>query len=177
MRKAGFTTIELVMVIMLIGVLAVYATSRLGGREGFSESVYQARLVSILRNMQTRAMFDTRSGFCFQVNFNQGTGAFGPPSLDYSTGNEAATCATSINETLPFNNFVTQAELTQEGLSISASESGFGIDFLQFNSLGKPVGGAANCFFGCTVDFLRSGQTVGTVCIEAEGYIHEGSCG
>ncbi|MBL4631847.1 MAG: prepilin-type N-terminal cleavage/methylation domain-containing protein, partial [Paraglaciecola sp.] len=84
LRHQGFTLIELIVVIILISVLSVSAYSRFSGTSGFSEYTYQARLISALRNMQTRAMHDNRDGYCFKINFNTSTAAFGPPTLRYT---------------------------------------------------------------------------------------------
>ena len=65
-NTGGFSLVELITVITLIGILAVVAGARLQTRQGYSEYAYQDRLVSALRNMQTRAMQDTRDGFAFR---------------------------------------------------------------------------------------------------------------
>jgi MSHA pilin protein MshC len=173
-KSTGFTLVELVTVIILISILSVSVFSRFSGTSGFSEYTYQARLISALRNMQTRAMHDTRDGYCFQINFDSATPAFGPPTLSYTTGASADTCQTSID----FNNadyLATSAtEMTVDGVSLSTLSSSTppSFSFIAFNSLGQPVAatGELTCSSQCKI--ILTGESAVSVCIESQGYIH-----
>ncbi|GAB3027338.1 prepilin-type N-terminal cleavage/methylation domain-containing protein [Bowmanella dokdonensis] len=171
MKTAGFTLLELIVVIILIGVLAVTAYSRFQGKDGVVEYAYQARLVSALRNMQTRAMQDTRPGYCFLINLNAGD--FGPPSLAYdtTTGNPPLTCGTSIDFSTPDYLRTDAGELTGEGLVLLAP-----VNHVGFDDMGRPVdnSGASICQNQCQLTI--QGSVSVPVCIETEGYIHAASC-
>lgn len=167
-KKQGFTLLELVLVMILIGTLSVYVFSRIGGTSGFAEYTYQAKLISALRNMQTRAMHDNRDGYCFKIILDTTTPAFGPPTLTYApVGDTAATCGSTID----FNNadyLTTSAtEMSNESLSLSTSPSFSHIDF---DDLGRPINDATSCATTCQITF--SGESTVSVCIESEGYIY-----
>lgn len=174
-KKAnGFSLVELITVVILIGVLAVVAGTRLQTRKGYTEYAYQDRIVSALRNMQIRAMQDTRSGFCFQINFSYGSAsAYGPPSLDYSAGNGPATCGTGISASAPDFLAVQSSELSDESLTLSSADgSSTNFSYIRFDGLGKPINGVSNCTTGTPCKVTVSGESSVDVCIESQGYIH-----
>jgi MSHA pilin protein MshC len=174
----GFTLIELIVVILLLGILAVSIGSRFDSG-GYGEYTYQARLISALRNMQQRAMQDTRVGYCFQMNFDSASPAFGPPALRYladTSAERAATCSATIDYTGPEYMRTTPTEMAKEGVVMKTQTSASNaFTWLGFDSLGRPLTneGIANtnsCQSGCVVQF--NGEQRVSVCIEAEGYIH-----
>ncbi|GGF82896.1 type II secretion system protein [Alteromonas lipolytica] len=173
----GFTLVELITVIVLIGILAVVAGTRLQTRQGYSEYAYQDRLVSALRNMQTRAMQDTRSGFCFRLNFVYGANStYGPPSLNYSPGNGAATCAAGIAANAPAYLSTLSTELSDESITLSSSDgANLNFSFMGFDALGRPYNDLDNspdCDTGSPCRITFTGETSVAVCVEEEGYIH-----
>ena len=66
MRSSGFTLIELVAIIILLGVLTATVGPRFVGRSGFAEYALRDQIISILRFTQQRAMYD-HSGNCYSV--------------------------------------------------------------------------------------------------------------
>ncbi|MGS2721191.1 prepilin-type N-terminal cleavage/methylation domain-containing protein [Paraglaciecola aestuariivivens] len=167
-RHAGFTLVELIIVIILIGVLAVSAFSRFSGTSGFVEYTYQARLISALRNMQTRAMFDNRANFCFKLIFDQSTPAFGPPVLNYApVGNAADTCGNSIDFSNPDYLATSSTEMTSEGVAITTTPS---FNWVNFDNLGRPSIDSSDCSGTCKITL--SGESAVSVCIEPQGFIH-----
>ena len=171
-KKKGFTLVELITVIILISVLSVSVFSRFSGTSGFAEYTYQAKLISGLRNMQTRAMHDTRNDYCFQINFDSTTPAFGPPTLNYvsdTASDKEATCETDIEFGNPEYLTTNATEMTDAGVSLSTLPS---FNFISFNSLGQPIDatGELTCSGQCKI-VLTDEQAV-SVCIESQGYIH-----
>lgn len=170
--QRGFSLVELITVLILVGILSVVAVARFSGSDGFAEYTYQNRLISALRNMQQRAMHDSRAGFCFQINLVSGstTPAFGPPSLNFTSGNQANTCAASIDLASDF--LATNAsEISRQGLTLTATDSGtMPLAYIGFNGLGQPVTNVANCDAGCQVTF--AGTASASVCVASQGYVY-----
>lgn len=176
---------------LIISVLVVFAIPRFSGSSGYDEFAYQARLISTLRHMQTRALNDTRANYCFQVNFDNANDAFGPPTLKYAAaaGNPARTCSTAIdvdgllatNERAKYQHlFALSSELQTDNVNLEALNSlGASIVSIGFDHFGRPLtsdAGNDNCAQGCTIRFSTV-VTSAQVCVESEGYIHAGECG
>jgi MSHA pilin protein MshC len=71
----GFSLVELVTVIILLGVLSVTVIPLFSSRDGYSEYAVRDQLISAFRYAQQRAMYD-QGGDCYQFYFD-GDG-FGP---------------------------------------------------------------------------------------------------
>lgn len=63
----GFTLIELIVVIIVIGVLSVTVLPKFFSSKGYQEYTYQAQIISALRNIQLRAMQQSHTVNCHQV--------------------------------------------------------------------------------------------------------------
>lgn len=63
-KQTGFTLIELVATIILIGVLSVTVLPKFSDRSGAAEYALRDQLVSLTQHAQQRAMFD-HSGACY----------------------------------------------------------------------------------------------------------------
>jgi MSHA pilin protein MshC len=159
----------LIIVIILISILSVSVFSRFTGTSSYSEYTYQARLVSGLRNMQTRAMHDTRVDYCFQINLDNLPPAFGPPALNYTTGAAADTCLSSIDFTNASYLTTSATEMTEAEVNLSTLPN---FSFIAFNSLGQPVDAAGKLTCEPQCKITLTGEAAVSVCIESEGYIH-----
>jgi len=62
----GFTLIELVATIVLLGILAVNVAPKFTGRSGMAEYALRDQIISTIRFAQQRAMYD-HSGNCYTV--------------------------------------------------------------------------------------------------------------
>ncbi|MFC6441201.1 type II secretion system protein [Bowmanella sp. JS7-9] len=171
LRSAGFTLLELVVVMLIVGILAIGAAARFQDKDGFSEVALQKRMLSALRAVQQQAMQNTLNNPCYLFVFDNTNGQFGPANPN--------TCSTSVDFTQPAYLRTEAGELQAEGISLSVIDNGSGsITAVRFNQLGQPVqadGNARICSAFCTVNL--TGESTQQVCIESEGFVHTGVCG
>jgi MSHA pilin protein MshC len=169
--QRGFSLLELIIMIVLLGILAVTIGSRFNGTRGFAEFAYQSKLVSSLRTMQTRGMQDTRRGFCFKLNFTTLPSAFGPPTTQYNTSDSSASCANTVDYGLANSLSTSATEMLEQNITISSVlDATTAITAIGFDNLGRPLTSANNCSSGCRIEL--SGEQVVAVCVEAQGFIH-----
>ena len=147
-RRAGFTLIELVVVMSLIGILAVAALPRLYNRVTFDARGFYDSVLSLNRYAQKIAIAQHRN---VTVNVNSGAGTvsacFGPPGCA-AIPNPATQAAYSLS--------------TPSGVTLTTTAATF-----NFDAAGRPVPDAA-VVIGVVGDGLTRNVT-----IEREtGYVH-----
>lgn len=177
MRKTstGFTLVELIIVIVLLGIVSATALPKLFGSAGTDEITAQDQMISVLRRMQIQAMQQTNTAaFCHQLILTQTQLGF-PNVLpcDPIETNTQLTAAANQNSGLQFM----RPANSSLGLSLfnTASPTGGTIQTLpflfRFNSLGQPVTNAgALISSGLRIEI--TGVVTYRICIEREGYIH-----
>jgi MSHA pilin protein MshC len=171
--QRGFTLVELITVVTLLGILALSVIPRFMGSSGFAEYTLQKRLLASLRNSQLKAMHDTRGEFCYRTNFVTGSdtsAAFGPSTKSYLSGQELASCETNIDDTSPEFLRTSSGEINAQGVSFSAQDDTTAITYVQFGSFGRASTSAGSCANGCTLTF--TGQSLAKICIADEGYVY-----
>lgn len=152
--QTGFTLIELVVTIIIIGVLAVTILPRFSGSDGYEEYSYRTQAVSILRNAQLRAMNqsanacnsilidNTRLGIPDNANCTGFTSDFGDRDNDFTRLTELTTANTGVTiSTLAPSNLIT------------------------FDQMGRP-----SCGNSCAIDI--TGNETLRILIEPQGFIH-----
>ncbi|KDM92798.1 prepilin-type N-terminal cleavage/methylation domain-containing protein [Photobacterium galatheae] len=157
-RQRGFTLIELILVIILLGVLSMTAASRLIGRSSFDAYLARDQAVSLARQIQLRAMSNqTPQGTldpCLSLRVQ--SNHFGP-----------ATCAAT---TYSGRALITSAD----GVTIGGTIQGD----IQFDLLGRPYQLDSHgsktllCVTGCQITFISRNTQSASLCINREGYIH-----
>ncbi len=157
-RTLGFTLIELIVIILLLGILSAYAASRYSGTSGFSSVTTQSEVLASLRLTQNRAM--QRTDLCnrWLVSNNQ--------AQQVSPSVSAGACTTSLLSPATDSSFV-DAAANDITLTLTNNDGSY---FLDFDSLGR----ATQCLTAnCTVTLnnLQSGESR-QVCINSEGYIY-----
>ena len=147
-RAAGFTLVELVIVIIILGILSVTVAPKFFSSKGFSEYAYRADVIAKLRLIQTRAMQQVNV-LCHRVNITED-----------KLGK--VTCGT-------LSEFSDQSI---QRATVVAIESGDNVTFspvgltFTFDHLGRPQ----DCNNPC--DITITGEQSLVVRIENEGYIH-----
>jgi MSHA pilin protein MshC len=159
-HSQGFTLVELVTVLIIIGILATYALVKFDGTQGYEAYNYQARLISALRLTQQRAMqqTDSSAGFCHQIvleakrygipdRTNCAVTSFPSNWQPSKTGDVVAS-----NHQVTFNLY---------NKSVPA--------IIGFDAMGRPTQDCATN--GCAIEITEPTVTVFVV-IEPEGFIH-----
>ncbi|KFZ31179.1 hypothetical protein IDSA_00115 [Pseudidiomarina salinarum] len=162
-KAKGFTIIELVVVMVIIGILAVSAAPVFLGRDGVDEYLFQARLQSVLRLQQQRAMQDTINCYAVRIESNR-----------FAAVDDCN--ASSISDPLTDPGSGIAADEAQDaGVTLSSSAASVPYN-IPFNALGCPVAAPADCEAGVNHQITLSGQSALQVCVTNQGYVTTGSC-
>lgn len=148
----GFTLIELIIVIIILGILSVTVVPKFFTSKGFSEYAYRTDVIAKLRLIQTKAMqqtdFDAR--FCHRVLVN--TKKLGAPE----------DCDASPNFSNQWQDSATRLQIdTNDNITFSTNIVD---NTFTFDSMGRPS--CSSCIIT-----ISGAQSV-SVKIEPEGYIH-----
>lgn len=154
-KTMGFTLVELIVVIILIGILSTTVIPKLFSSNGFEEYTYRNELITKLRAIQLRAMQQTSSAVCNRVVITPDQTQIGLLATDTDQSNN---CHISK----------WHSETTHVSIDSDHSVSFTSADLDQiffFNHLGKPD----DCDAPCQIKIVGS-ETL-TIQIETEGYI------
>jgi len=156
-RQLGFTLIELIMVIVMLGVLAVVAAPRIFNSNDFNARGFHDETLALLRYAQKVAIAQRRT-VC--VSFPTDHSA----SLTLASAPATFDCATSVALRGPTSD---AASITaKSGVTYSAPPSAF-----NFDGLGQPISSAGVAMATQTIQVNNAAKliTVETV----TGYVHE----
>lgn len=157
-RQCGFTLIELILVIILLGILGMTAASRLIGRSSFDAYLTRDQAVSLARQIQLRAMSN---------NTPQGTQ---DPCLSLIVQPDRFGPATCADTTYSGRALTTQ----EDGVTVSGTTQGE----IRFDLLGRPYQSDSSgnkiqlCASICKITFTSRNAQSASLCINREGYIH-----
>lgn len=152
----GFTLVELVLVLVLVGILAVYAMPKLIGRSSFDSSGMHNGTLAYLRYAQKTAIAQRRT-VCV---------AFTSVSVALSVAGAAGATSCSSGKALagPDGN----AAFSVSGQSYAATPTSF-----NFDALGEPLSAANGTVLSSPQSLAVSGWGK-TIIVEAlTGYVHE----
>jgi MSHA pilin protein MshC len=133
MNCKGFTFIELIMVIVLISIVAVYAAPRLSNVTDTKSGAFVDKLRADIRYAQNLAMTRNQQ---YRVYFN-GSGG-GAPASGYSVVNNV-TAEIALDPDGSGNLIVTLNTGDYAGITVSTPAGGY----IEFNALGAPTAAAA----------------------------------
>lgn len=153
-RKAlGYTLLELIVVIILLGTLAATVLPKFQTSQGIEEYTYRSESITKLRALQLRAMQQT-SGVCHQVVIDE-------THLGKPNTNPCTTSAGISNGTEPDEVTV----VIESNYDVEFDVPGGTLRF-EFDQLGRPQNGCSPC----QIDIVGSERL--SIRIEEEGYIH-----
>lgn len=152
---SGFTLIELIMVIVILSILSLYASSRFM-RTGISAVAIQDQVISVVRQVQVNRMQSNTS--TTDTNFQL--------QVSSSCIGSVAACSLSGNAKDARSDLVEDSAATF-GLTGATSP-------ISFDLLGNPLSAASD---GVSILILDvNGQSQCRVLINSQGYVSEGSC-
>jgi MSHA pilin protein MshC len=149
-NQKGFTTIELIVVLIIIGILAATLIPKMQSSSGYQEIAYQDESVTKLRSIQLRAMQDTSGSQCLNVLV---TGS--------KLGVPDNSCTSFVENNI---NSTTIVKIIDDNVSFSYAG---GSTLFSFDHLGRPV----NCASPCQISIIGQEQTL-IVAINEQGYIY-----
>ncbi|WP_232314331.1 type II secretion system protein [Grimontia marina] len=152
LRKRGFTLIELITVLVILGIISVFAIPRLSGSEAFSVTSARDTGLSVARQVQLRAMQ--------QEN---------PSSACNAMYVAASRMGGSSDSACGFGDYRSDVvDLSDSQVRISPVQT------IYFDLLGRPVNavGSRLCTSErCEFTFSQGG-TEASICLNSEGYFH-----
>ena len=163
MKHGGFTLIELVMVIVLIGILAVYAAPKLGNITSTNSGAFTDKLRADIRYAQNLAMSQNRS---YRIYFNTAPSS----NPGYAVVNDAnadgwgTTGANEYAQDPARSGNLSIALNAGQYAGITFSAIGFSGNYVEFNSLGVPY----DSLGALTVSKSVTVSPVGTVTVTAQ---------
>lgn len=159
--QRGFTLVELVVVIILVGVLAVVAIPRFRGVSSFNAMGFTDRVKESLRYAQKQAIAKRRN-VCVAVNAAGTSVAF----TYANAAGSAVACGPALIGPAGQNPFVVTAE--RAGAVISPAPLSFG-----FDALGRPINTATGVPLAAVQVITVTGDTARAFSVEPEtGYVH-----
>ncbi|HAS8181508.1 type II secretion system protein [Vibrio vulnificus] len=156
--QAGFTLVELIVVILLISIVSAYAASRYIGTGSFSAYASQEQAISIIRQLQVYRM---QSNTTNSANPNFELTASGG-----CLGSTAGCSAAATPQAAESRSDV----MRLDGVSVSST-----ISPIRFDLRGNPLQTNGSALNSVTITFTASGESA-AVCINSQGYVSGGSC-
>ncbi|AVX00701.1 type II secretion system protein [Vibrio vulnificus] len=156
--QAGFTLVELIVVILLISIVSAYAASRYIGTGSFSAYAAQEQAISIIRQLQVYRM---QSNTTNSANPNFELTASGG-----CLGSSAGCSAAATPQAAESRSDV----MRLDGVSVSST-----ISPIRFDLRGNPLQTNGSALNSVTITFTASGESA-SVCINSQGYVSGGGC-
>ncbi|ELV8718936.1 prepilin-type N-terminal cleavage/methylation domain-containing protein [Vibrio vulnificus] len=156
--QAGFTLVELIVVILLISIVSAYAASRYLGTGSFSAYAAQEQAISIIRQLQVYRM---QSNSTNSANPNFELTASGG-----CLGSSAGCSAAATPQAAESRSDV----MRLDGVSVSST-----ISPIRFDLRGNPLQTNGSVLNSVTITFTASGESA-SVCINSQGYVSGGGC-
>lgn len=148
----GFTLIELITILVILGIISVFAVPRLSGAESFSVTSARDTGLSVARQVQLRAMQqETPSAGCFALEIT------------------ASRLGGSIASGCGFNTERSDViDLADSPVRIAST-----VNAIHFDLLGRPynAGGSRICTTECTITFAQ-GDSNAKICLNSEGFFY-----
>lgn len=154
MGQRGFTLIELIMVIILVGIIAVYASTRFD-RAGYDNQQIAHEIIEAIRYAQAQAMSHSGSDSDGDGNFDRYRINFDSAADTYQIVIDDSNSANLGNVANPSAGTATYSQSWVAGVDIAST-----VASLSFNSRGEPVGLAAAATITINADRVVTVQPI-----------------
>lgn len=181
-RTAGFTMVELITVIVLMGILGGIGYARFADTRGFANRSYADQARSIIRYAQKLAITQNRAVFVrsqpagFAVCFDSGctnAAALAAAPGGSNSGSSATRAFCQLGGAYVANWMCEARPDASVAVNSDTARPEFGASgFFSFDGLGRPFNANGSAFTRMTLTFNNGGAT-NAIIIEAEtGYVH-----
>ncbi len=154
----GFTLVELIIVIIILGIISTFAASRFVGTSSYSTFTAQEQAISVIRQIQVNRM---------QSNVSAASDSFRLAINSNCLGSVAA-CNLNLSNSAQKTQADARSDYVRES-DISFSPANTVIDF---DLLGNP---SVSAGVNITINSTTSSNSA-QVCITSQGYVREGVC-
>ena len=152
-QQQGFTLVELIMVIVIIGIISATAAARFSGRSEFDAQLTRDQAISVIRQIQISSMQGQRAPL-----------------------NVSSQCLGVCDAAHP----ETDGSLrqSQTNTEFALVDGGNTRAKLYFNLLGQPVNTSVTaptlvCANGCTITITAKNKQTASICINSQGYVYK----
>lgn len=173
-NRNGFTLVELIVVILLLAIIAVYTASKYMGASRFSSAAAQEQVLSILRHVQIASMQTNTSHInnaCRSVLIS--SNQFGVGSACQKQGMASAVLSDYSKE-----NDRENLDMIRLSYAFNSASGAVAISALSFDLLGRPIIPISPDLTLCTQEDCRITITTlatnesRSICINNEGFMY-----
>ena len=166
-KSNGFTLVELIIVIIILGIVSTFAASRFAGTSSFSTFTAQEQIISVVRQVQVNRI---QTNIPNLYNYCNDTSNLDLQKICLrSRITINASCIGSSSGCSASDSSSRSDSVVAEQVSFSATPS---VSQITFDLLGNPLDTASS---GVSI-LITSGQNQASVCINSQGYVREGAC-
>ncbi|MEZ8548777.1 prepilin-type N-terminal cleavage/methylation domain-containing protein [Vibrio cyclitrophicus] len=157
-KSNGFTLVELIIVIIILGIISTFAASRFTGTSSYSTFTAQEQTISVIRQIQVNRM---------QSNVSAANDSFRLAINSDCLGSVSA-CSLNLSNSAQKSQADARSDYVRESdISFSSPNT-----IVEFDLLGNP---SVSTGVSITINSTTTSNSA-QVCINSQGYVREGAC-